>query len=153
MRLVFLAGFLFTAPLLAADAPATPAPAPATKPATAPSKLIDIVAEKDKLKELIGQDVTMRGKVVEVFVSNRSGITILNFFPAAERRLFNAVIDKANLDAINAANGGDVGAAVKDQTVLITGTVSDYRGSPQIKIEKPEQLKVEPAAKEEKKPE
>jgi DNA/RNA endonuclease YhcR with UshA esterase domain len=146
MRLVFLAGFLFTAPLLAADAPAT-------KPATAPSKVVDIVAEKDKLKELIGQDVTMRGKVVEVFVSNRSGITILNFFPAAERRLFNAVIDKANLDAINAANGGDVGAAVKDQTVLITGTVSDYRGSPQIKIEKPEQLKVEPAAKEEKKPE
>jgi DNA/RNA endonuclease YhcR with UshA esterase domain len=147
MRIAFLMCILLTLPGFAADAP----PAPATKPTTEPAKTVDLLAEKDKLKDLIGQDVTVRGKVVEVFVSNRSGITILNFFPAAERRLFNAVIDKANLDAVNAGFNGDVAAAVRDQTVLITGKVSDYRGSPQIKIEKPEQVKIEPAAKEEKK--
>src|SRR4051812_8254516 len=109
MRIAFLTCTLLAAPLFAADAPPPPAPTapPATKPTSAPSTPVDIVAEKDKLKELVGQDVTVRGKVLEVFVSNRSGITILNFFPAAERRLFNAVIDKANLDAINAAFNGD----------------------------------------------
>jgi DNA/RNA endonuclease YhcR with UshA esterase domain len=147
MRIAFLMCILFTVPASAAGAP----PAPATKPTTEPAKTVDIVAEKDKLKDLIGQDVTVRGKVVEVFVSNRSGITILNFFPAAERRLFNAVIDKANLDAVNAGFNGDVAAAVREQTVLITGKVSDYRGSPQIKIEKPEQLKIEAAKEESKK--
>jgi len=155
MRIAFLVCTVLAAPLLGADAPPAPAPAPAvpaTKPSTAPARQVDIVAEKEKLKELIGQDVAVRGKVLEVFVSNRSGITILNFFPAAERRLFNAVIDKANLDAINAAFSGDVAAAVKEQTVVITGTVADYRGSPQIKIEKPEQLKIEPAATDGEKP-
>ena len=156
MRIAFLVCTVLAAPLLAADAPPAPAtpvaPAPATKPSTAPARQVDIVAEKEKLKELIGQDVAVRGKVVEVFVSSRSGITILNFFPAAERRLFNAVIDKANLDAINAAFSGDVAAAVKDRTVTITGAVADYRGDPQIKIEKPEQLKIEPAATDGEKP-
>ena len=145
MRIALLVCLLLNVPVLGQDAPA-----PATKPSTAPARFIDIVAEKDKLKELIGQDATVRGKVVEVFVSNRSGITILNFFPAAERRLFNVVIDKANLDAVNAGHGGDVAAAVNDQTILVTGTIADYRGNPQIKVDKPEQIKVEPAKEEEK---
>lgn len=153
MRLMLLTCVLLAAPLFAADAPPAPAPAPATKPTTGPAKTVDIVAEKDKLKELIGQDVAARGKVIEVFVSNRSGITILNFFPAAERRLFNVVIDKANLDAINAAFGGNIAAAVQDQTIVVTGTVTDFRGSPQIKLEKPEQLKIEKSDKDKEPPE
>jgi DNA/RNA endonuclease YhcR with UshA esterase domain len=150
MRIALLASVLFTAPLFAADAPPAPAPAaPSTKPATtAPTTPIDLATEKDKLKGLIGQEASVRGKVVDVFVPRSGSVTILNFFPAAQRRDFNAVIDKANLDSVNAAFNGDVAAAVKDQTVLITGTVSEYRGNPQIKIEKPEQLKIEPAKEE-----
>jgi DNA/RNA endonuclease YhcR with UshA esterase domain len=101
-----------------------------------------------KLKESIGQTVTVRGKVIEVFVSRNSGITIFNFFAGNARRDFNVVIDKANLDAVNAGFGGDVGAAAKDQTITVTGVVVDYRGNPQIKIEKPEQLKIDPAPAE-----
>ena len=151
MRIVMLACLLLMAtPVLAQDAP-TPAPAPSTKPATtAPTTPIDVVAEKDKLKALVGQDVTVRGKVVEVFVPRSGSVTILNFFAGPERRDFNVVIDKANVDAVNAAFNGDVAAAVKDQTILVTGTVSEYRGSPQIRVEKPEQIKIE-AAKAEKK--
>jgi len=153
MRFVMLVclSLMISAPLLAQDAPA-PAPAPSTKPATttAPTTPIDVVAEKDKLKGLVGQEVTVRGKVIEVFVPRSGSVTILNFFAGPERRDFNVVIDKANMDAVNAAFNGDVAAAVKDQTVLVTGTVSDYRGNPQIKVEKPEQIKIE-AAKEEKK--
>jgi len=151
MRIVTLVILMLIAtPVLAQDAPA-PAPAPSTKPATtAPTTPIDVVAEKDKLKALVGQDVTVRGKIVEVFVPRSGSVTILNFFAGPERRDFNVVIDKANMDAVNAAFNGDVAAAVKDQTVLVTGTVSEYRGNPQIKVEKPEQIKIE-AAKEEKK--
>ena len=153
MRFVMLVclSLMISAPLLAQDAPA-PAPAPSTKPATttAPTTPVDVVAEKDKLKGLVGQEATVRGKVIEVFVPRSGSVTILNFFAGPERRDFNVVIDKANMDAVNAAFNGDVAAAVKDQTVLVTGTVSDYRGNPQIKVEKPEQIKIE-AAKEEKK--
>jgi len=153
MRFVMLVclSLMISAPLLAQDAPA-PAPAPSTKPATttAPTTPVDVIAEKDKLKGLVGQEATVRGKVIEVFVPRSGSVTILNFFAGPERRDFNVVIDKANMDAVNAAFNGDVAAAVKDQTVLVTGTVSDYRGNPQIKVEKPEQIKIE-AAKEEKK--
>ena len=150
MRIVMLACLmLIAAPVLAQDAPA---PAPSTTPTTttAPTTPIDVVAERDKLKGLVGQDAAVRGKVVEVFVPRSGSVTILNFFAGPERREFNVVIDKANIDAVNAAFNGDVAAAVKDQTIVVTGMVSEYRGNPQIKVEKPEQIKIE-AAKEEKK--
>ena len=143
MRTLLLTCVLLNASVLAADAP----PAPATKPTTAPSAPID-VKEKEKLQELIGQEATVRGKVVEVFVPRSGSVTIFNFFTGAARRDFNVVIDKANLDAINAAHNGDVAAAVKNQTIVVTGTIVDYRGNPQMKLEKPEQLKVEPAKTE-----
>jgi DNA/RNA endonuclease YhcR with UshA esterase domain len=151
MRIVlFVCLLLIAAPVVAQDAPA---PAPSTKPATttttAPTTPIDVVAEKDKLKGRVGPDATVRGKVVEVFVPRSGSVTILNFFAGPERRDFNVVIDKANMDAVNAAFNGDVAAALKDQTVLVTGTVSEYRGSPQIKVEKPEQIKIEAATKKE----
>ncbi|MEA2707684.1 MAG: hypothetical protein QOF78_285 [Phycisphaerales bacterium] len=151
MRIALLACLLFAGPVIAAEIPAPPAsPAPpSTKPATtAPTTPID-VAEKEKLKQMIGQEATIRGKVIDVFLPRSGSVTILNFFEGAARRDFNVVIDKANLEALNAAHNGDLGAAVKGQTILVTGTIADYRGNPQIKLEKPEQLKIE-AAKDEK---
>ena len=142
MLLMLSCTFLMTPAVPAQEAP------PATQPSTAPTTPIDVVTEKEKLKELIGKDVTVRGKVVEIFQSQRSGITILNFFEGPARRDFNIVIDKANLDAVNAGHNGDVAAAVKDQTITVTGTVAEYRGNPQIKVEKPEQIKIEPAKPE-----
>jgi DNA/RNA endonuclease YhcR with UshA esterase domain len=151
--LIALSLGLFSVAALAQDKPADPAPTAPEKPATtAPSAPVDIVKEKETLKELIGKDATVRGKVIEVFVSNRSGVTILNFFPQAERRLFNVVIDKANLEAVNAGHGGDLGAAVKDKTILVTGNVADYRGNPQINVNKPEQIRIDEAAKADDKP-
>jgi DNA/RNA endonuclease YhcR with UshA esterase domain len=162
MRIVLLVCILINASALAQDAPG-PAPAPSTKPSTAPATPIDVATEMEKLKGLIGQEASVRGKVVDVFVPRSGSVTILNFFEGSARRDFNVVIDKANIDAVNAAHNGDVAAAVKGQTIVVTGTVSEYRGNPQIKVEKPEQIKIEPpaaakdaakdAAKEEKKPE
>jgi hypothetical protein len=156
--LIALSLGLFSVAVVAQDKPAEPppsvpaAPAPEKPATTAPSEPLDIVKDKEKLKDLIGKDATVRGKVIEVFVSNRSGVTILNFFPQPDRRLFNVVIDKANLEAVNAGHGGDIGAAVKDKTVLVTGNVADYRGNPQINVNKPEQIRIDEASKADDKP-
>ena len=154
------AAIVLAAPLFAhaqdATAPAAPPPAPSTQPGTTqpgttqPGGVIEMkeAADAEKLKAMIGQDATVRGKVVEVFVPRSGSVTIFNFFSGADRRLFNVVVDKANLEAVNEGFNGDVGAAVKDKTIVVTGKVADYRGNPQIKIEKAEQIKVEATAPE-----
>ena len=114
---------------------------PSTKPA---GEIID-VKDAAKLKEMIGTEVTVRGKVSEVFVPRSGTVSIFNF-EGLERRAFNVVVPKANLEAVNAGFEGDVAAAVKGKTITVTGTVADYRGNPQIQLTKPEQLKIEKAA-------
>ena len=121
---------------------------PSTKPAA------EVIEVKDfaKLKEMIGTEVTVRGKVSEVFVPRSGNLSIFNF-EGIDRRAFNVVVPKANLEAVNAGFDGDVAAAVKGKTITVTGTIAEYRGNPQIQLTKPEQLKVEkPAEGEAEKP-
>ena len=113
-----------------------------SKPSTQPSGEVIDVKDFAKLKDMIGTTVTVRGKVSEVFVPKSATVSIFNF-AGIGRRDFNAVVPKANLDAVNAAFDGDVAKAVKDQTITVTGAVADYRGNPQIQITKPEQIKIE----------
>jgi DNA/RNA endonuclease YhcR with UshA esterase domain len=109
---------------------------PSTKPAG------DVIDVKDfaRLKEMIGTEVTVRGKVIEVFVPRSGSVSIFNF-EGIGRRDFNVVVPKANLDAVNAGFEGDVAVAVKGRTITVTGAVAEYRGNPQIQLTKPEQLK------------
>ena len=111
---------------------------PSTKPA---GEVIDI---KDfaKLKEMLGTEVSIRGKVTEVFVPQSGAISIFNF-DGIGRRDFNVVVRKANLEAVNGGFEGDVAKAVTGQTIVVTGKVADYRGNPQIQVEKPEQIRIE----------
>ena len=122
---------------------------PSTKPA---GEVIEVAKDAAKLKEMIGTEVTVRGKVIEVFVPRSASVSIFNF-EGIERRAFNVVVPKANLEAVNAGFEGDVAAAVKDKTITVTGTVAEYRGNPQIQLTKPEQLRIEkPAEGEGEKP-
>jgi DNA/RNA endonuclease YhcR with UshA esterase domain len=124
---------------------------PSTQPSTQPLEVID-VKDFAKLKEMIGTEVTVRGKVSEVFVPQSGSVSIFNF-EGIGRRDFNVVVRKENLEAVNAGFEGDVAAAVKGKTITVTGTVADYRGNPQLQLTKPEQLKVEkPAEGEAEKP-
>ena len=116
-----------------------------SQPSTKPAGEIIEVKDAAKLKEMIGTEVTVRGKVSEVFVPRSGTVSIFNF-EGLERRAFNVVVPKANLEAVNAGFEGDVAAAVKGKTITVTGTVADYRGNPQIQLTKPEQLKIEKAA-------
>ena len=123
-----------------------------SQPSTKPAGEVIEVTDAAKLKEMIGTEVTVRGKVSEVFVPRSGTVSIFNF-EGLERRAFNVVVPKANLEAVNAGFEGDVAAAVKGKTITVTGTVADYRGNPQIQLTKPEQLKIEkPAESEAEKP-
>jgi DNA/RNA endonuclease YhcR with UshA esterase domain len=123
-----------------------------SQPSTKPAGEVIEVTDPAKLKEMIGTEVTVRGKVSEVFVPRSGTVSIFNF-EGLERRAFNVVVPKANLEAVNAGFEGDVAAAVKGKTITVTGTVADYRGNPQIQLTKPEQLKIEkPAESEAEKP-
>ena len=118
-----------------------------SQPSTKPAGEVIEVKDFAKLKEMIGTEVTVRGKVSEVFVPRSGNLSIFNF-EGIDRRAFNVVVPKANLEAVNAGFNGDVAAAVRDKTITVTGKVADYRGNPQIKIEKAEQIKVEATAPE-----
>ncbi len=123
-----------------------------SQPSTQPAGEVIEVKDAAKLKEMIGTEVTVRGKVSEVFVPRSATVSIFNF-EGIERRSFNVVVPKANLEAVNAGFDGDVAAAVKGKTITVTGTVADYRGNPQIQLTTPEQLKIEkPAEGEAEKP-
>lgn len=113
-----------------------------SQPATQPAGEVIEVKDFAKLKEMIGTEVTVRGRVTEVFVPRSAVVSIFNF-DGIDRRAFNVVVPKANLEAVNAGFDGDVAAAVEGQTITVTGTVADYRGNPQIQLTKPEQLKIE----------
>jgi hypothetical protein len=135
-RICLLLMTLLCVPLVALAEEAT------SKPSTQPSGEVIDVKDFAKLKEMIGTMVTVRGKVREVFVPQSGSVSIFNF-EGIDRRAFNVVIPKANLEAVNAGFDGDVAKAVKDQTITITGAIADYRGNPQIQLTKPEQLKIE----------
>ncbi len=81
------------------------------------------------------------GRSASVRRQSRS-VSIFNF-DGIDRRAFNVVIPKPNLEAVNARFDGDVAKPVKDQTITVTGAIADYRGNPQIQLTKPEQLKIE----------
>jgi DNA/RNA endonuclease YhcR with UshA esterase domain len=128
--------------------------APTTNPSTQPAGEAINVKDAEKLKGMIGQDATIRGTVREVFTPQSGSVKIFNF-DGIDRRAFNVVIRKDFFEAINAGFGGDVEAAVKGKTITVTGKIAEYRGNPQIQLEKPEQLQIEadaPAEQPEEKP-
>ncbi len=138
LAVAFILAISLTAALAQDAATSQPSSQPSTQPA---GELID-VKDFAKLKDMIGTEVTVRGKVTEVFVPKSAIVSILNF-DGIGRRDFNVIIPKGSLDAVNGAFEGDVAKAVTDQTITVTGKVADYKGNPQIQLEEPEQLKIE----------
>src|SRR5690348_6617947 len=105
-----------------------------SKPSTQPAGAVIEVKDAAKLKEMVGTEVTVRGKVSEVFVPKSASVSIMNF-EGINRRDFNAVVPKAALEAVNGGFDGDFAKAVKGQTITVSGKVTDFKGSPQINVE------------------
>src|SRR5258708_32076124 len=82
----------------------------------------------------VDQQATVEGIVVKVFTS-KHGNTFLNFGAAYPNQTFTGWIPK---DSPLAAD--ERLSALEGKTVRITGTISLYRGKPEIKIMSKEQL-------------
>ena len=122
---------------------------PASKPA-APGATVE-VTDLDTIKANVGKEMTVHGKVSGSFKPRSGSVIIINF--EGVNREFVAIVEKDNIDAVNAGFDGDIANAVKDKTLTITGAIKLYKEKPEIVISKPEQVKIEPAGDAEKKDE
>lgn len=94
--------------------------------------------ETGKLKARVGQQTTVTGKVSKANTSS-SGMHFLNF----EGGEFKAVTPP---EAVAAFPEGGPAVLYKGRSVEISGLVEVYRGAPQIKLLKPEQIRLLEAA-------
>lgn len=110
----------------------------------AKSKPVDkeVLSAEDvkKIEACKDQEVSVKGKVHEVYVPNSGSIAILNF-GKDHKKCFKAVIFKADFEKWA---GGVEGIKKKYQgkTVTVEGKVSIYQNAPQISAKTPSQFKV-----------
>jgi hypothetical protein len=109
-------------PVIAADAETAPAPAAAPAPSIAGSRAGDYV----------GQEVTIEGRVAAIHESPLA--TVLAFAPNFAG--FTATILAADRDKFPS----DLEARLRDRLVRVSGTVTAYRGKPEMALRDPSQL-------------
>jgi hypothetical protein len=107
--------------------------APAVQAQDAPPrvKAANVVA----LGELVGQRVTVYGRVGSTATSRRSGAQFLNF----ESSEFSVVCLAADLPKFKAGQPADI---FRGHEVEVTGTLERYQGKLQIKLTDPAQIKL-----------
>ncbi len=110
------------APVVAAPAPAAAAPAVAAGPVVAGSRAGDYV----------GQSVSIEGRVVAIHESPLA--TVIAFAPNFAG--FTATILAADREKFPT----DLEARLRDKAVRVTGTVTAYRGKPEMALRDPAQL-------------
>ena len=86
-------------------------------------------------KKLVGKDGAFEGTVVKVFSPKTNGLVILNF----DKNYKNALT--AVLRVKNYADFPDM-QTLKGKRVLISGKFEDYKGSTEIQLTKPDQVKL-----------
>ncbi len=91
--------------------------------------------ELAEAKKLIGKDGAFKGTVTKVFSPRGNSMVILDFAPNFKDAL------TAVLKAVNYAKFPDM-SQLKDKKVLISGKFEDYKGAPQIVLEKLEQIRL-----------
>ena len=123
--------------------------APASKPTSKPAKGETIEAsDADGLKAVVGETVTVHGKVSGTFLPKSGSVLLINFDGAS--RNFTVAVPKASMDDVNAGFNGDLAEAVKGKSLNVTGEVKLYKGKPEMEVTKPDQIKIEGAEEEKK---
>jgi DNA/RNA endonuclease YhcR with UshA esterase domain len=90
----------------------------------------DTISSKDA-KDYIGKTVFVKGLVSGIFVSQK-GNTFINFDEKSPNQTFTvAVFAETKIDVSNIKEGSKV---------TVYGEIKDYKGKPEIVIEKPEQI-------------
>lgn len=87
-----------------------------------------------------GKDVVVTGKIVKAGWSS-SGKVMRAAFSNDDDAL-QLIVFSRNKDALDKAFGGDIVTAIGGAHVKLTGKVVDYRGHPEIVLNKPQQLTI-----------
>lgn len=128
----------------AEDAATTSAPATHAAPASAGTLKS---TDQEALKSAVGKSAVVIGGVASVSTSPSGSINFINFKGHAKGD-FTGIIKKEDLENVNKGFDGDVAKALKGKEIELSGVITDYKGTPQIEVTKPEQIKI--VAKEEK---
>lgn len=112
-----------------------------TTKAKAPDKDVLSADDVKKIEEKKDKEVSVKGKVYEVFLPKSGNIAILNF-GKDNKKCFKAVIFKGDFEKFD---GGAEGIKKKytGKTVTVEGKVSIYQNTPQISVKTPSQFKVD----------
>lgn len=87
------------------------------------------------IKRLTGKPGTVTGTVTEVFAPKSNNMVILNF-AADYHTAMTAVVRQRSFSAFPALS------SLEGKKVVITGTVADYQGRPEIELTGPSQIKL-----------
>ena len=138
IRLLLIA-VAFAMPVLAEDKPATPAPA-TPPPATALPDGVFAPTDLVKLKEMVGKPVVIEGTLAVQGENKTATIRYLNFSKNYKETISLVfVVDKGGDQFTAEKLGAFVGKKVR-----VSGTVGTYNDTLQIKIDKLDQIKVQP---------
>ena len=138
IRLLLLAA-AFALPALAEDKPATPAPA-TPPPAAALPDGVFAPTDLAKLKEMVGKPVVVEGTLTAQGENKTATIRYLNFSKNYKETISLVfVVDKGGDQFTAEKLGAFVGKKVR-----VSGTVGTYNDTLQIKIDKLEQIKIQP---------
>lgn len=117
--------------LTAAEPPRDTVPVPAVVAPVRP------MIQGSRAAEFVGQEVTVEGRVTAIHESPLA--TVLGFSPNFAG--FTASILAADRDKFPA----DLAARLRDRVIRVSGTVSTYRGKPEMTVTDPSQLILAPA--------
>src|SRR3954471_22688538 len=87
-----------------------PASQPTSKPAPAKGDVIE-ASDADGLKAVVGETVTVHGKVSGSYLPKSGSVLLINFEGA--NRNFTVAVPKAAMEAVNGGFNGDLAEAVK----------------------------------------
>jgi DNA/RNA endonuclease YhcR with UshA esterase domain len=125
-----------------APAPAGSTSAPSTQPASRPADIL-AATEGAAIRAQMGKSATVGGTVFRAQLSSTGRVFRIEFKDARESG-FNSVIFERSYKLFRDKFGEDLSAAFTGKTVEITGVIEEYRGNPQIILNRPDQIRILP---------
>lgn len=129
-------GFVMLALMAAAPLQAADAPRPEAAPAASAPAPSGPTITGNRAGDYVGQDVTVEGRVAAIHESPLA--TVIGFAPNFAG--FTATILAADRDKFPS----DLQARVQNRVVRVSGTVTAYRGKPEMALRDPSQLILTP---------
>src|SRR4051812_10065404 len=119
---------------------------PATQPsADAETPTLIQASDKDAITANMDKDVVIEGVIEKAEWSGSGKVMKADFKDAAASKLATVIFVKSR-EKFDAAYGGDVTKALTGAKVRVKGKLKDFKGSPEIVLDQPNQITIVDAA-------